>query len=375
MKPPLGEMPVRTFLDEYWQKKPCLIRQAIPGFSPELDRNDVAGLACDPLAEARLVCGNSGDANWTQEFGPFKPAKLRKLPEKNWTLLVQDVEKHYPPLQSLLARFHFVPGWRLDDLMVSVAAPGGSVGPHVDQYDVFLLQAEGTRRWQIAASFSPQLLDGCELNVLRSFHAEHEWDLSPGDMLYLPPGIAHHGVAQDECMTWSIGLRAPSQADLMLGLGEWLAENTEEGARYRDRPQKSLPRPGELSPVDLEGLLELMARALHNDEQFNTFLGQFISRYRLAHQPGPPEQPAGIEILRRQLSGSGRLARNPWTRVVWIEQDGRARLFAAGEEYACSMETAMALSATPPALPGFSDENLKLLTELVAAGHYYIETS
>ena len=149
MPAPLGELSVDEFLRDEWQKRPCLIRQAFPNFAPELDGDDLAGLACEPLAEARIVSGSYPEHDWLLRHGPFEEDDFAELPEANWTLLVQDVEKHYPPLVELLQAFDFLPTWRIDDLMISWAAPGGSVGPHVDQYDVFLLQATGQRRWHL----------------------------------------------------------------------------------------------------------------------------------------------------------------------------------------------------------------------------------
>ena len=217
-----------------------LDRTPFPDFAPELGIDDIAGLACEELAEARLVSGSFPEHDWRLEYGPFDEARLQGLPENGWTLLVQDVEKHYPPLAELVDRFDFLPRWRIDDLMVSVAAPGGSVGPHVDQYDVFLLQAEGHRRWQIASRHDPQLRKGTELNVLESFEPEQEWTLGPGDMLYLPPGVAHHGIAIDTAMTWSIGMRAPSSADLLQALGSGLLHTATKGDVIPIRT--SLPR-------------------------------------------------------------------------------------------------------------------------------------
>ncbi len=160
-----------------------------------------------------------------------------------------------------MSRFSFLPRWRIDDLMISVAGPGGSVGPHVDQYDVFLLQAEGKRRWEIAESYDAALLPDCELKVLQDFCAEQEWLLEPGDMLYLPPGIAHHGVALDAGMTWSIGMRAPSRADVFLALGEWLAEKDDEGGRYQD-PGLTGPRyPGEIDSAAMSRLEDFLRSA------------------------------------------------------------------------------------------------------------------
>lgn len=381
MSAPLGTLSIPDFLADYWQKKPCLVRQAFPGFQPELSADDVAGLACDELAESRLVSGGYPEHDWSLRHGPFTERTLRRLPESRWTLLVQDVEKHYPPLQSVMARFDFLPGWRLDDLMISVASPGGSVGPHFDQYDVFLLQASGRRRWQIAMAYDPTLLADCELNVLASFAPEQEWVLEPGDMLYLPPGVAHHGVALDDGMTWSIGLRAPSQSDLLLALGEWLAETAGEGERYTDRALELPQRPGEINERALADLCDLMRKPLSSPRDSARFLARFLTRYRLAHQPAPPERLLDERALARQLAEGDVIQRNPWTRLAWILHDGNPRLFAAGDEYECASELAQRLCATPLAWsPALSREAaadtaaLSTLCQLLNAGHLFLES-
>lgn len=376
MNPPLGELDTATFLREYWQKKPLLIRQAFPGFEPELDINDIAGLACEELAESRLVTGSFPAHDWTLQYGPFDEHALSGLPRSNWTLLVQDVEKHYPPLKPLLTAFDFLPRWRLDDLMVSVAAEGGSVGPHTDQYDVFLIQAKGRREWQIANRFDPELLGGCELNVLKSFEPEQKWILEPGDMLYLPPGIAHHGVALDTCMTWSAGMRAPSSADLFQALGEWLAENHAEGRRYGDPDLQARQPGGEIDTDSIRRLRELAIRALQDESGFTGFLGEFLSRYRLAHEPAPAadtiEKPGLIEAL-----GQGyRLRHNPWTRLFWINSDTGAALFAAGNRYSCSVETAVVVCEDTQLKDrgmAVASSDPELLCRLVNDGHLYLE--
>lgn len=375
MNVPLGGLDVRVFLDAHWQKEPCLIRQAFPGFTAQLDANDVAGLACDELAESRLICGSFDQKNWNQKHGPFSAKELRRLPDQNWTLLVQDVEKHYPPLQALLAQFDFIPAWRLDDLMISVAATGGSVGPHSDHYDVFLLQASGRRRWQIAKKFNPALLADCDLNVLESFEPEQEWELGPGDMLYLPPGIAHHGVALEPGMTWSIGMRAPSQADLLQALGEWLAEAHDEGVRYRDASLQPTSRDGEISFEALQELRGLMAAPLQAGTTINGFLAGFLSRYRLAHQPAPADDVITERALAAALAKNCLVHKNPWTRFAWIEESGAARLFAAGEEFPCSLTTAMLLCAIPLEISSNSElfpGQIELLCQLINAGHLYV---
>jgi len=375
---PLGELTPAQFLAQYWQKQPCLIRQAIPGFVPLLDGDDLAGLACEDMAESRLVRGTFEAADWSLEHGPFNEAHFADLPETDWTLLVQDVEKHYEPLQDLMQQFNFIPSWRLDDLMISFAAPGGSVGPHVDQYDVFLLQAGGRRRWQVASVFDPALLDGCPLNVLQRFEPEQEWVLEPGDMLYLPPNIAHHGVALDAGMTWSIGARAPSGADLLQGLGEWLALEPREGGRYQDPSLEPVTRPGEIDRKALDGLRELMRSGIAANPEMDNFLAAFLSRFRLAHDPVPPPAAVSAQKLRKALERGLHLMRNPWTRLTWIENTQGARLYAAGQGHNCPVWLAVALCSSdqPRIVAGRLDEAaLDTVARLINNGHFLLVTA
>ncbi len=377
---PLGGMPADRFLRDYWQKKPCLIRQAFPDFAPALDENDIAGLACEELSEARLVTGSFAKANWQVEHGPFDEQRLARLPAKEWCLLVQDVEKHYPPLQALLGQFAFLPNWRLDDLMVSVSAPGGSVGPHVDQYDVFLLQASGQRRWQVAEQFNPTWQAGCDLRVLQQFQPEQEWLLQPGDMLYLPPGIAHYGLALELGMTWSIGLRAPSQADLFQAFGDWLAENQADGKRYSDPDLVTPERAGEITPVALTQLADMFAvsspASINHSPDLDGFLASFISRFRLAHQPAAPDESSDLNQMLQVVASGGCLQRNPWTRLNWITSGEHARLFAAGDERPCSQAVATALCGAAISeidLPALSPDDQQCVLDFVNLGHLFLQ--
>ena len=231
-------MPPAHFLRDYWQKRPLLIRGAFPGFVSPLSPEDLAGLACEEAALSRIVRHDRRKDQWTLRHGPFAETEFPKLPKRDWTLLVQDVDKWDADVRALLDRYRFLPAWRIDDVMISFAAPGGSVGAHVDQYDVFLLQGQGRRRWQIDTRADPPTAfrDDVELKLLRDFHPTHTWTLEAGDMLYLPPGVPHHGVAADACLTFSIGMRAPSQAELMLDFAEHLAERMgEEPTLFRSR--------------------------------------------------------------------------------------------------------------------------------------------
>jgi 50S ribosomal protein L16 3-hydroxylase len=376
MNAPLGELGTDAFLESFWQKKPCLIRQAFPDFIPELDMNDIAGLACEPLAESRLVSGSFSEQNWQLRYGPFDEQDFAALPDTCWTLLVQDVEKHYPPLGALLESFSFLPCWRLDDLMVSVAGAGGSVGPHVDQYDVFLIQAQGRRRWQLAETFDERLLAGCELNVLAAFEPEREWVLEPGDMLYLPPGVAHHGVALEQGMTWSVGMRAPSTADLLQALGEWLAENRGEGKRYSDR---SISHPGRCGEIDADAIArfrQMPLAAMDFEADFSLFLGWFLSRYRLAQEPAPPPDPIDSDQLRVVLGQGAKIRRNPWTRMMWIQIESEATLFATGEAFSCTPALAEWACGHPLEISTQADRaslQIELVRTLISRGHLFLE--
>jgi 50S ribosomal protein L16 3-hydroxylase len=376
MTSPLGGLGTARFLDEFWQQKPCLIRKAFRDFVPQLDADDVAGLACDELAESRLVTGSFPEHDWTLRYGPFSAADLTALSERNWTLLVQDVEKHYPPLRSLLSSFDFLPSWRIDDLMISVSGDGGSVGPHVDQYDVFLLQATGQKRWQTALRFDSTLLPDCELNVLARFEAEKEWLLDAGDMLYLPPNTAHHGIALGEGMTWSIGLRAPSAADLLQAFGEWLATQAGEGERYRDGSLDTVPLDGEIDAAAITRLQSLMSSSMEDDIDFHNFLGVFLSRYRLAHEPAPSDEKFDTPSLTQALRGGACVQTNPWTRMVWIRSGSGARLFASGDAFYCTADLAQRLCGNPLEIPTVRQQDaatMTLLCELLNRGHLYLQ--
>ena len=375
MSAPLGSLSTEQFIEQYWQKQPCLIRQAISGFEALFDGDDLAGLACEEMAESRLVKGTLEAADWTVAHGPFSETDFAGLPDENWTLLVQDVEKHYAPLQELIRQFKFIPRWRLDDLMISYAATGGSVGPHIDQYDVFLLQAEGTRRWQIASSFEPDLLNDCPLNVLKHFSAEQEWVLEPGDMLYLPPNVAHHGVALEPGMTWSIGSRAPSGADLLQGLGEWLAFSDHEGGRYTDTDLQPVTRAGEIDRKAFQNLRKLMLAGIDENQNLDNYLAAFLSRFRLAHDPMPPPRPIQSEYLLEALHKGIGLLRNPWTRLTWIETKRGARLYATGQSYDCSIRLAESLCEEEQlrvSADMLDQTSLEILTKLINSGHFLL---
>jgi 50S ribosomal protein L16 3-hydroxylase len=326
----LGGLSVAAFLREHWQRKPLLIRGAFPGFVTPLEPEELAGLACEPEVESRLVSGT----DYALRHGPFVDADFTSLPERDWTLLVQDCDKHLPELASLLDPFRFIPDWRIDDLMISYAAPGGGVGPHVDQYDVFLLQAHGRRRWRIA-DLDPAWRErpGLDLRVLDGFVAEQEWVLEPGDMLYLPPGVAHDGVALDACMTFSIGFRAPSDRELVSDLAEWLYQRVPEDERYADAGL-SADAAQPAGRIDAAALAALRARVrtwlTPDDAALDAWFGAYITEPKQHLRPEPADQPLEPEVLRLELRDGARLERDLRSRFNWQEHDGAITLFADG---------------------------------------------
>ncbi len=228
-----GTLDPAGFLAGYWQKRPLVMRDAFPGWVNPLEADELAWLAGQDDVEARIVM-TRGD-RYDVSHGPFDAARFDAMGQADWTLLVQDVDKHLPDLAVVLDRFDFVPAWRLDDLMISFAAPGGSVGPHVDNYDVFLLQAEGRRTWHVGEHGAARAdRSGGELALVDAFEPVLVESLGPGDMLYLPPGVPHHGIADEATLTWSIGFRAPSVADMVASFSGVVADSAPDNRRYCD---------------------------------------------------------------------------------------------------------------------------------------------
>ena len=253
----------------HWQKKPLLIRGAIAGFQPILQRGELIDLAAQDDVESRLVAQTNvdGKGRWRFRHGPFTRKMLPPFKQPAWTLLVQGVDGHDARLHDLINQFRFVPDARLDDLMISYASDGGGVGPHFDSYDVFLLQAQGRRRWKIGRQKDLRLLPDMPLKILAHFEPEQEFDLEPGDMLYLPPRYAHDGIAMGECMTYSIGFRSPAKTELAREILQRLAEHAEEDVKpavYADPDQCAVDAPARI-PRDLVAFAsQAVAQALQN---------------------------------------------------------------------------------------------------------------
>ena len=267
------------FLDQVWQRKALLLKAALPDYECPLDGNDLAGLACEDGVDSRIILEK--DDGWELRNGPFEEEDFSALPASNWTLLVQSVDHYLPELSELLAQFRFIPRWRTEDIMVSYACDGGNVGPHFDQYDVFLVQGSGRRRWKIGAHCSADttISNHSGLRLLQDFTAEEEYLLEAGDVLYVPPGVAHWGVAEgDDCITMSVGFRAPSEAALVSDFGDDIASFLDESIRYQDPQLDAKAHPAEISADVRQHVKSLIMRHIDNDAHLARWFGEMMTR-------------------------------------------------------------------------------------------------
>ncbi|NRR32812.1 cupin domain-containing protein [Oxalobacteraceae bacterium] len=269
----LGDITPAQFLRDYWHKKPLLIRQAIPGFKPLLNFDALATMASQDHVEARLITSMGG--HWQMQNGPIETLPPREQPE--WTLLVQGINLHDARADALLRQFRFIPDARLDDLMVSFATDGGGVGPHFDSYDVFLLQAQGKRRWRIGPQKDLSLVEGLPLKILAKFKPNEEFELEPGDMLYLPPHYAHDGVAVGDCQTYSIGFRSPSFQELGESFLQFMADSIDLPGRYADPELEATSKPAEIPRHMLATIAEEMNKVRFTEDDVTIFLGEHLS--------------------------------------------------------------------------------------------------
>ncbi len=306
----------------HWQRKPLLIRGAITEFAPILDRRALLELAAQEGVESRLVVRRA--EAWTLRHGPFSRRQLPPLKQPCWTLLVQGVDLHNDAAHELLQQFRFVPDARLDDLMMSYATDGGGVGPHFDSYDVFLLQAHGRRRWRIGRQRDMSLQPGVPLKILSNFVPEQEFVLEPGDMLYLPPRFAHDGVAMGECLTYSVGFRAPAQQELARELLQRIADQVDEPLRasiYKDPGQPAVAVSAEV-PLALKAFAQdALHAALADPSLVQRALGEYLT-----------EPKANVWFEGASEPGAGALQLDRRTRMLYDE----AHVYINGESFCCS---------------------------------------
>ena len=328
---------VTAFLRDYWQQKPLLIRNPWTSWANPLEPDELAGLACEPEVESRLVIGAQG--SWAVEHGPLAEARFARLGQEPSTLLVQAVDHHVPEVAALIAPFRFIPDWRIDDVMVSYATDGGGVGPHFDQYDVFLIQGSGSRRWRVGQHCGPEspLLPHDELRLLANFEATDEWLLEPGDILYVPPRIAHDGVAVgDGCMTYSVGFRAPSRSELITHFVDDLVAEMEDDDRYVDPGISKQTNPGEISGDALATLHHMVTEKLADRQSFARWFGGYSTTPKYPEVDWTPEDPFCVEEVSLKLVNGVALTRNPASRFSFIQSGHGIELFVDGQCFPCS---------------------------------------
>lgn len=328
----LGGLSVKEFLRDYWQKKPLLIRNAIPGFSGLLDPQQLMALACTPDAQTRLVTQKRGQ--WQLQQGPFEAEDFSSQGKSKWTMLVQGVNHALPQAAELLKRFNFIPHARLDDLMVSYAPKDGGVGPHFDSYDVFLLQGLGHRRWQISEKTERTLIEGAPLRILKNFTVEQEWVLGPGDMLYLPPHWAHNGIAEDDCMTYSIGFRTPSYQELGEQFLVYLQDNLCLDGMYADPGLKTQKHPSEISADMLQQVEHAIKLIKWGKPEVAGFLGCYLSDPKPHIFFDPPEKPWSRKRFQQAVQVTG-IALDLKTQMLCHDDT----VFINGESYCVEVES------------------------------------
>ncbi|MCS6997303.1 MAG: cupin domain-containing protein [Casimicrobiaceae bacterium] len=331
--PLLGGQSPEAFMRRYWQRQPLLIRQALPGFIDLAEPQALMRLAESREVESRLVLREAG--RWHLEHGPFRRNRWQRLPERRWTLLVQGLNHHLRAADQLLRQFDFIPRARLDDLMVSIAAPGGGVGPHYDSYDVFLLQGRGIRRWRLSTQRDLQLDPRAPLRLLRNMRTERTEDLRAADMLYLPPRVAHDGVAIQRrgfCMTYSIGFRAPSRRESIAAYLDWVAALLDEDELDEQHPKdpdlRATDRPARLPKTYVRGLAEALAQLPRKPSQIAELAGCLATQPKAGTHWPAPHEPLSKAAFRRALK-SAVVGLALATRCLYDQK----RLFINGESF------------------------------------------
>ncbi len=342
---PLGNMSAKTFMDEYWQKKPLLIRQAFADFKTPISADELAGLACEEEVNSRIVMEKDGDYPWFPMFGPMSDEIYASMPKTHWSLIVNDLEKYIPELSWIIDSFRFIPEWRLDDLMISYAADQGSVGPHIDLYDVFIMQGEGKRRWQINSQpvSEDNQVKETPLRIQKDFESEEEWIMEPGDMLYLPPGIQHYGVSLGESLSYSIGFRATSHADIVNEFIGYITQNLSTDLTYHDPEQKIQEYSNEIKPDALQRITEIFKEYLQPEHpELKRWFGRFVSDTKADVLIAPEQKLCSVDEL-QELAKTTTLSRHPASRFAFSENANDALLFVDGEDYEVALEFARLL--------------------------------
>ncbi len=365
----LGGLSVNEFLRDYWQKKPLLIRQAFPSFDGLLDPKQLVELACTEDVQARLVTQQRGQ--FALRHSPFEPQDFDNFGKSKWTVLVQGVNHHLPEATALLKHFDFIPHARLDDLMVSYAPKGGGVGPHFDSYDVFLLQGLGHRRWQISTQADRTLIEGAPLRILRDFKIEQEWVLEAGDMLYLPPHCAHNGIAEDDCMTYSIGFRTPAYQELAEQFLVYLQDRICVDGMYADPDLKTQKHPSEISAAMLRQVEQAIKQVRWDREDIASFLGCYLSEPKPHIFFDAPDRPLSQAKFKQAVQTRGvelDLKSQMLCHAGWIFMNGEAH---HADERGYVLLRSLADERALPALTGLAPESAELLYQWYLDGYIF----
>jgi 50S ribosomal protein L16 3-hydroxylase len=336
-----GNISIETFLTEYWQKKPLLIRNAFPDFKSPIDPDEVAGLALEDGVESRIIIEDGPNTKWELENGPFSEERFETLPDNNWTLLVQAIDQWVPEMADLLQNFNFLPSWRLDDIMVSFAPKGGSVGPHYDQYDVFLLQAEGQRKWQLGPKCNPdtELRSDSKLSILKKMHITDEWIVNSGDLLYIPPMYSHNGVAENDCMTFSIGFRAPNEASVLQGVSDLASISLTEFDRYSDPEQADASQATALiDDVSMQRVVNMVTSKLSDKTLARRWLAETMTETKYEDLHEELEEKLEWDEITPLMTNQHRLTQNETTRWAYFLDNETLHLFVNGIEYSYDNE-------------------------------------
>ena len=326
-----GKISTDEFFQNYWQKKPIVFEAALTDFSSPVSPDELAGLACEEDIESRLILERGGEKAWQVLSGPLEEETLRNLPDSHWSLSVQGVDRILPEVSQLLQYFRFLPNWLLDDILVSYAPDCGSVGAHIDNYDVFIIQGQGRRRWLLGGEpqWNETYREGLDIKLLKEFEHEHEWELNSGDILYIPRRFAHHGIALGECLNYSVGFLAPTEIELINAFTSWSMEFELPEKYLKDPTLAQQESPGEITERSLAVIKKHM-KSFVDSPRFNDWFGQHITEPKALFVP--PEQAShvsGEELKRRMSSGAAMLPTEGLKRS-WIASDP-AMLFIEGQ--------------------------------------------
>ncbi|CAD2224735.1 conserved hypothetical protein [Pseudoalteromonas sp. 3J6] len=327
----INELSEQAFLNQYWQKKPLLIKRGFNDFKDPLDANELAGLAMEDSIESRIITNHN--QQWQSHQGPFENFEI--LTDEHATLLVQAVDHWHPEAAQLLEPFRFIPNWRIDDLMISYSTPGGGVGPHLDQYDVFIIQGEGKRHWRVGlpdASLK-QFAQNKSLLQVEAFTAVIDCVLEPGDILYIPPGCPHEGYAIENALNYSVGFRAPNQQDLLSSIADHIIDTESGQKRYTDHTLALRDSKGELTQSEVDKVKTLMQALIENDNLFKNWLGNTLSQPKHDMDLAPEENPFSTAEIMQQLENDVTFERLGGTRAIYQCIGDELLLSVNGENY------------------------------------------